>query len=169
MKKTTKHPITFFREANEKRQKSLVKADDGIISKIGPKTEFEQMSYDAANDPMYGNRGPRTTPIQPSKPSLKDKIEYKFREIARPLRKSKAIREYQQVNSDKSKFRQIIEPILGAAATGVLGSKVYKTLKEQKKGGSVKAKKFAALAPPYDKPTAADRIAGAKKNARKKR
>lgn len=38
-----------------------------------------------------------------------------------------------------------------------------------KKGGSVKAKKFAALAPPYDKATAADRIAGAKKNARKKR
>jgi hypothetical protein len=35
-----------------------------------------------------------------------------------------------------------------------------------KSGGSVK--KFAALAPPYDKATAADRIAGAKKNARKK-
>jgi hypothetical protein len=38
-----------------------------------------------------------------------------------------------------------------------------------KKGGMTsKAKKFAALAPPYDKITAADRIAGAKKNARKK-
>lgn len=37
-----------------------------------------------------------------------------------------------------------------------------------KKGGTTKAKKFAALAPPYDKITAADRIAGAKKNARKK-
>jgi hypothetical protein len=47
-----------------------------------------------------------------------------------------------------------------------------------KKGGSVKkkmamegttkAKKFAALAPPYNKATAADRIAGAKKNAKKK-
>ena len=36
-----------------------------------------------------------------------------------------------------------------------------------KSGGSVK--KFAALAPPYDKATAADRIAGAKKNARKKK
>ena len=31
-----------------------------------------------------------------------------------------------------------------------------------KEGGATKAKKFAALAPPYDKPTAADRIAGAK-------
>lgn len=38
-----------------------------------------------------------------------------------------------------------------------------------KKGGSIKAKKFAALAPPYDKATAADRIAGAKKNARKRK
>lgn len=38
-----------------------------------------------------------------------------------------------------------------------------------KKGGTTtKAKKFAALAPPYDKITAADRIAGAKKNKRKK-
>lgn len=54
---------------------------------------------------------------------------------------------------------------------------VYKPLLA-KKGGSVKkmktvgaskAAKFAALAPPYDKATAADRIAGAKKNARKKR
>jgi hypothetical protein len=38
----------------------------------------------------------------------------------------------------------------------------------QKKGGATKSTKFAALAPPYNKATAADRIAGAKKNARKK-
>jgi len=43
---------------------------------------------------------------------------------------------------------------------GSCGNRKYKS------GGSVK--KFAALAPPYDKATAADRIAGAKKNARKK-
>lgn len=36
-----------------------------------------------------------------------------------------------------------------------------------KAGGTVN-KKFAALAPPFNKATAADRIAGAKKNARKK-
>ena len=36
-----------------------------------------------------------------------------------------------------------------------------------KAGGTTKSK-FAALAPPYDKATAADRIAGAKKNSRKK-
>ena len=38
-----------------------------------------------------------------------------------------------------------------------------------KKGGATKSKKFAALAPPFNKATAADRIAGAKKNARKKK
>jgi hypothetical protein len=37
-----------------------------------------------------------------------------------------------------------------------------------KSGGATTNKKFAALAPPYNKATAADRIAGAKKNARKK-
>ena len=36
------------------------------------------------------------------------------------------------------------------------------------KGGATKATKFAALAPPYNKATAADRIVGAKKNAKKK-
>ena len=36
-----------------------------------------------------------------------------------------------------------------------------------KKGGATNAKKFAALAPPYNKATAADRIAGAKKKKRK--
>lgn len=46
------------------------------------------------------------------------------------------------------------------AKTG--GSTKYKT------GGTTKATKFAALAPPYNKATAADRIVGAKKNAKKK-
>ena len=37
-----------------------------------------------------------------------------------------------------------------------------------KKGGATKAAKFAALAPPYDKATFADKIVGAKKSAKKK-
>ena len=40
-------------------------------------------------------------------------------------------------------------------------------VKKMAKGGATKATKFAALAPPYNKATAADRIAGAKKNKRK--
>tara|TARA_R110000868_G_scaffold116273_7_gene309792 strand:+ start:2451 stop:2720 length:270 start_codon:yes stop_codon:yes gene_type:complete len=42
-------------------------------------------------------------------------------------------------------------------------------MKKYAAGGATKATKFAALAPPYNKATAADRIAGAKKNARKKK
>jgi len=38
-----------------------------------------------------------------------------------------------------------------------------------KKGGATKAAKFAALAPPYDKATFADKIVGAKKNASSKK
>jgi hypothetical protein len=37
-----------------------------------------------------------------------------------------------------------------------------------KRGGTTKAKKFAALAPPYDKVTYADKIVGAKKRGKKK-
>lgn len=40
---------------------------------------------------------------------------------------------------------------------------------QMKMGGATKATKFAALAPPFNKATAADRIAGAKKNMRKKK
>jgi hypothetical protein len=42
------------------------------------------------------------------------------------------------------------------------------TERKFKVGGSATNKKFAALAPPFNRATAADRIAGAKKNARKK-
>tara|TARA_R110000868_G_scaffold293959_1_gene554446 strand:- start:806 stop:1402 length:597 start_codon:yes stop_codon:yes gene_type:complete len=38
----------------------------------------------------------------------------------------------------------------------------------KKNGGATKAAKFAALAPPYNKATFADKIVGAKKNAKKK-
>ena len=38
-----------------------------------------------------------------------------------------------------------------------------KTVKKYKKGGATKAAKFAALAPPYNKATFADKIVGAKK------
>ena len=46
---------------------------------------------------------------------------------------------------------------------------VYTTEPKMKKGGATKATKFAALAPPYDKATFADRIVGAKKSAGSKK
>ena len=62
---------------------------------------------------------------------------------------------------DNAKLKDIINKN-GVAMSGTTGPI------SMKKGGSIKAKKFAALAPPYDKATAADRIVGAKKNASKK-
>ena len=47
--------------------------------------------------------------------------------------------------------------------------KLLEDARFRKKGGSTKAKKFAALAPPYNKATAADRIAGAKKSKSSKK
>lgn len=47
------------------------------------------------------------------------------------------------------------------------GPKPKITLKKGKVGGTVNASKFAALAPPYNKATFADRIAGAKKTKKK--
>lgn len=80
MKKTTKNPITFFREANEKRQaavkNSLTKAQAGMMvpgitpkfkkveSTIGPLTESQaalKAMKESINDPMSGGRGPRVT------------------------------------------------------------------------------------------------------------
>ena len=55
------------------------------------------------------------------------------------------------------------------------GAPVYKPLLakkggavKMKTGGATKATKFAALAPPYNKATFADKIVGAKKSAKKK-
>jgi hypothetical protein len=57
----------------------------------------------------------------------------------------------------------------GQTIVGMPGYNATTRPMQMKKGGATKAVKFAALAPPYNKATAADRIAGAKKNARKKK
>ena len=59
-----------------------------------------------------------------------------------------------------------------AVSPGCRGGQVKdasgKCVNERKFKAGGATSKFAALAPPYNKATAADRIAGAKKNARKK-
>jgi hypothetical protein len=59
--------------------------------------------------------------------------------------------------------------VMASCKNGTVRDANGKCVMERKmaKGGATKATKFAALAPPYNKATAADRIAGAKKNARK--
>jgi len=60
--------------------------------------------------------------------------------------------------------------VMDSCKNGMVRDYTGRCVMERKmaKGGVTKAAKFAALAPPYNKATAADRIAGAKKNARKK-
>ena len=74
--------------------------------------------------------------------------------VAPPLIKTVA----KHWNLDKKTGGAVKKPIMKKG-----GPVKYKT------GGATKATKFAALAPPFNKATAADRIAGAKKNARKKK
>ena len=166
MKKTNKeNPITFFRKANEARQavvkKSLKKAQDGI-----------EMNDDMIN--KAGSTGGYKKPLEkyypwkenvklknPENPAYEKRPSYMepTREYADP----KMNPNYNSNPPASSNFSgpQAL-PARMAAMKQKKGGSVYK------KGGATKATKFAALAPPYNKATAADRIAGAKKNAKKK-
>jgi len=75
--------------------------------------------------------------------------------------------------SSPTSFQQFLAkyPIANDADTNQVKriAEAQELLRNFKKGGSTKAKKFAALAPPYNKATAADRIAGAKKSKSSKK
>jgi hypothetical protein len=61
-------------------------------------------------------------------------------------------------------------PVSAGCRGGMIKDASGKCVNERKfKSGGTVNKKFAALAPPFNKATAADRIAGAKKNAAKKK
>lgn len=80
-------------------------------------------------------------------------------------RANKDISKFIQPELDSTNTNSLYERMKGKFTTAPPRKKGGPTYK---KGGVTKAKKFAALAPPYNKATAADRIAGAKKNSRKK-
>lgn len=72
------------------------------------------------------------------------------------------------LGAPKKPFAAGIPYYEGAGQTGPSSMKKGGTIKKMKTGGTTKAAKFAALAPPYNKATFADKIVGAKKNAKKK-
>jgi hypothetical protein len=83
---------------------------------------------------------------------------------------------YSKSSSDAAKAKAIADKAkaIKQAATKkamikILPPMASRVLNLKKTGGVTKATKFAALAPPFNKATAADRIAGAKKNMRKKK
>ena len=139
MKKTTKNPITFFREANEKRQaavkNSLKKAQDGRIA--GPKTESQTMieSLGPSNDPMAYGRGPRTT-------SLRQDINQEMRDMT-TNKASNAMLNQMLQNAEKSERMKALTPsyqIDPATARMIdMGrSKNGGAINQYKKGGSAK-------------------------------
>jgi len=127
MKKTTKNPITFFREANEKRQaavkNSLKKAQPGII--VGPKTEAQTImeSLGPSNDPMAYGRGPRTT-------SLRQDIDKEMRGIT--TNKASNAMLNQMLNSAKIPNYRIDPAAAKMNETSPGTGEMYK------KGGSIK-------------------------------
>jgi len=173
-KKTIKeNPITTFRKNFENRSKivkaSLKKAQDGIIA--GPQTEMQSKLSDAMNaQPAI----PR-----PNRPSYLDSVnpynpQNNIRIANDQYKKALLNRTPKEILGKKpTGFKKVVKPNNGPgsgmgrmAADDAAFDAIMK--KEYKKGGATKAAKFAALAKPFNKATAADRIAGAKKNARKK-
>jgi hypothetical protein len=164
-KTTTSNPLKFFNDAkaarNKSFSKSLIKAQDG---RIGPMTQQEaaQAAFASSqNNAMTSGEGPRVNSPAPKLGSgsipAPDYNRYRSRATKSPTRPGmENLTKEQQSEYSGVPVQDLI-------------NKVMAPKPPYKKGGTTKATKFAALAPPYNKATAADRIAGAKKNARKKK
>ena len=148
MKKTNKvNPLEFFRKSAEARQKALKTGGYNVPTQSLPKADkgraMRDMDKYLSPDPVGRERGdgpgPYANPYTP-KPNYG------------PITEEEAMLQ----NSGKPNFSN--GPTPEEKNGGMM-----------KKGGATKAKKFAALARPFNKATAADRIVGAKKNARKKK
>jgi hypothetical protein len=183
MKKTiTSNPLKFFNDAKVAREKSfkkaLPKAQNGIT--MGPMTQQEaaQSAFASSqNNPMTSGEGPRVNspvsrlgsgPIPAPKDVYKEKFANEQYNSAREKVRDTTRKAYddaiqKDINRQKTDALNQMYPNFQVDSSGklMLNSKM-------KTGGSTKAAKFAALAPPYNKATAADRIAGAKKKAGKK-
>lgn len=143
MKKTNKeNPITTFRKNFETRSKTVMSSLKKANNGIAVNN---QMTDDIIN--KAGSTGSYKAPINNKKPwDAPDDI----RSAAQAAFASPQNNPVNLLQEANKKVRGWSED-------------------EYKKGGATKATKFAALAPPYNKATAADRIVGAKKNARKKK
>jgi len=151
MKKTTKNPITFFREANEKRQatvkNSLKKAQVGMAvlpkPEFGPKTEAQTMmeSMRASDDPMAYGRGPRTT-------SLRQDINQEMRDATTNTRvgsnrMTEEMRKLLERNSQKNALNEMNSNYSIDPSTGKMID-----MGRQKKGGSIEQYKKGGSAKP---------------------
>lgn len=150
------HPITTFRKANEARQavvkKSLKKAQDGI-----------EMNDNMIN--KAGSTGGYKKPLEKYKPWENPTYE-KIPSYIKPTREYADPRMDPNYNPNPPASSNFSGPKALSARMAAMKQKKGGSVK-YKTGGEAKATKFAALAPPYNKATAADRIAGAKMNNKK--
>jgi len=189
---TKEHPLTAFRKANEVRnavvKKSITKYQAGATVSDNTRVENPyKKSYPdllKKNDPdkltgaeldalshqrrgmgdSYGTYVKKSGSIMNDLGELTSKQQTQLNNYMNGAPLSKKIYE----------LLPNVGRIVGSSAADIpKGSKLLNQKKggsvKYKTGGATKATKFAALAPPFNKATAADRIAGAKKNASKKK
>ena len=197
MKKTTKksptgaplgNPLKFFREGGEKIKTMFKKGGYNTPTQSLPKATkgraMRDMDKYLSPDPVGRERGdgpgPYANPYTP-KPNYGPMTEEEamFRESGKP-NFSNGPTVVNTPSSSPIGMGNTTMKRLGVPNPGKVGpygnttsGQIYTPEEKNggmmKKGGATKAKKFAALARPFNKATAADRIAGAKKNARKKK
>jgi len=164
MKKTNKvNPLEFFRKSAEARHKVKKMAEGGP-------TDPNKYVMNKTN--VFGNS------------KFKEISKNKFDRVSNRYSKQKGSESFgtnesvaQQVIGGKNKNNYVsrLDEVKIAESNKKIPkrtptqniSPIKRSVPSMKRGGTTKATKFAALAPPYNKATAADRIAGAKKNKKK--
>lgn len=158
MKKTNKeNPLTFFRKANESRQKvvknSLTKAQNGMQVYQGPISRQGQWRVDSAERnrnryPISTDKTIRDISQSDKNPKNSRKIEKHkdYIDLKRDTEKArnKDYRNLPKTDAEKKENRQmaIIAGITEAIAAPFIGKFVAKNWNlEKKKGGAVKRKK----------------------------
>jgi len=174
MKKTTKksptgaplgNPLKFFREGGEKIKTMFKTGGYNVPTQSLPKASN-------GNPLLTGSRYPK--PVGRERGDGPSYNPYTLKPKYGPMTEEAAMLQ-NSGNPDFSQGPRVMNtPSPGGGLYGNTTMKHINPYQEKdggmmKKGGTTKAKKFAALAPPFNKATAADRIAGAKKNVRKKK
>jgi hypothetical protein len=150
---------------NSKMQKGgVIKAVKKVVKKITRPTLRKAQNGIEMDDNMMINKpgysGGYKAPVRPASEYMSGKpggVSGRTPGSARPNARPPMTRQ-DMINVGKDKN----SPYYGASEQDMI-KKGTISKPPYKKGGSTKAAKFAALAPPYNKATFADRIAGAKK------
>jgi hypothetical protein len=174
------NPLKFFREGGEKIKTMFKKGGYNTPTQSLPKkyNGGSGMGRMAADDAAYESMmGTPTQVPRDESMELYDLIRNdagKFKKAGNTMESGDPFN--MSFLEPKIKIQQRRAPGTMSETMGVQNPERtrYTTPEEKnggmmKKGGATKATKFAALARPFNKATAADRIAGAKKNVRKKK